>query len=167
MSGVAGYPGLYERDFAAWLEQQSQLLRERRFAELDLDNLIEEVESIRRAEVRSVEHHARIVIAHLLLLAHSTLADPRPSWRMTADSHRHQLDMCLSPSLRAELEARLDKVYARGRKLATTVLETEGTDRAWVPEACPWPLEEILKEDWYPTNIYGFDRLERDRPWPR
>jgi hypothetical protein len=154
--------GLYERDFAAWLEEQALLLRERRFAELDLDNLIEEVDSIRRAEVRSVEHHARIVIAQLLQLAHSTLSDPRLSWKMAADSHRDQLEMCLTPSLRAELEARLEKVYARGRKIATTVLETEGTNRDWVPEPCPWPLELILKEGWYPTNVYGFDRLERD-----
>jgi hypothetical protein len=35
---------LYDDDFAAWLDVQTAALRERRFADLDLDNLIEEVE---------------------------------------------------------------------------------------------------------------------------
>jgi hypothetical protein len=151
---------LYKDDFAAWLDLQAAALRERRFADLDLDNLIEEVESIRRAELRSVEHHARVVVAQLLQLAHSTLGDPRWSWKSTAMSHRHQLEMILTPTLRQEFEARLDKVYACGRRLAATVLETEGTPDEWLPQKCPYTLAEILADDWYPTNVYGFDRLE-------
>jgi uncharacterized protein YgbK (DUF1537 family) len=151
---------LYERDFAAWLDAQAATLRERRFGELDLDNLIEEVESIRRAEMRSVEHHARLVIAQLLQLAHSTLGDPRLSWKSTAMAHRHELEARLTPTLRVELEARLEKVYARGGKIAATVLETEGTPEGWLPRQCPYTLAEILADDWYPTNVYGFDRLE-------
>jgi hypothetical protein len=151
---------LYEEDFAAWLDAQVAALREGRFADLDLDNLIEEVESIRRAEVRSVEHHARVVVAQLLQLAHSTLGDPRRSWKSTANAHRDELETRLTPTLRQELEARLQKVYTRGRDIAATVLETEGTDRDWLPRTCPYTLAEILEVDWFPTNVYGFDRLE-------
>jgi hypothetical protein len=151
---------LYEEDFAAWLDAQVAALRERRFVDLDLDNLIEEVESIRRAELRSVEHHTRVVIAQLLQLAHSTLGDPRRSWKSTAMSHRHHLEMILTPTLRVELEARLEEVHTRGRKLAATVLETEGTPQDWLPRKCAYTLAEILDDDWYPTNVYGFDRLE-------
>lgn len=128
---------LYEQDFAAWLDLQVAALRERRFADLDLDNLIEEVESTRRAEVRSVEHHARVVVAQLLQLAHSTLSDPRRSWKSTANAHRDELEMRLTSTLRQELEARLEDVYTRGREIAATVLEMEGTDRDWLPRSCP------------------------------
>ncbi|HSA79773.1 MAG TPA: DUF29 domain-containing protein [Geminicoccaceae bacterium] len=151
---------LYQEDFAAWLDLQVATLRERRFTNLDLDNLIEEVESIRRAEARSVQHHARVVVAQLLQLAHSTLGDPRRSWKSTANSHRDELETRLTPTLRQELAAGLEKVYARGRKIAATVLETEGTDRDWLPRTCPYTLAEILEEDWFPTNVYGFDRFE-------
>jgi hypothetical protein len=151
---------LYEQDFAAWLDLQAAALRELRFADLDLANLIEEVESIRRAELRSVEHHARVVVAQLLQLAHSTLGDPRRSWKSTANAHRDELGTRLTPTLRQELEGRLEKVYARGREIAATVLETEGTDRDWLPRNCPYTLAEILEESWFPTNVYGFDRLE-------
>jgi Domain of unknown function DUF29 len=151
---------LYERDFAAWLDLQVAALRERRFADLDLDNLIEEVESIRRAEARSVEHHARVVVAQLLQLAHSTLGDPRRCWKATADSHRRELDSRLTQTLRRELEARLEQVYAQARDMSATVLESEGTDDRWLPSKCPYTLLEILEEGWIPTNVYGFDRLE-------
>jgi Domain of unknown function DUF29 len=164
MSGVSDRDegdALHEEDFAAWLDVQAAALRERPFMDLDLDNLIEEVESIRRAELRSVEHHAQIVIAQLLQLAHSTLGDPRWSWKSTAMAHRHQLEMSLSPTLRQELEAQLEKVYARGREIATTVLETEGTPHEWLPQRCPYTLAEILADDWFPINVYGIDRLER------
>jgi hypothetical protein len=151
---------LYEQDFAAWLDAQVAALREGRFADLDLDNLIEEVESIRRAEVRSVEHHARVVVAQLLQLAHSTLGDPRRSWKSTANAHRDELETRLSPTMRQELEARLQKVYTKGRDIAASVLETEGTDHQWLPRTCPYTLAEILEHDWFPSNVYGFDRLE-------
>lgn len=57
---------LYRDDYTAWLDVQAAALRERRFLDLDLDNLFEEVEGVRRAELRSVQHHARVVIAHTL-----------------------------------------------------------------------------------------------------
>jgi hypothetical protein len=151
---------LYQEDFAAWLDAQVAALRDRRFEDLDLDNLIEEVESIRRADARSVQHHARVVVAQLLQLAHSTLGDPRRSWKSTANAHRDELDMRLTPTSRRELEAGLESVYTRGREIAATVLEMEGTDRAWLPRTCPYTLPQILEEDWFPTNIYGFDRFE-------
>jgi hypothetical protein len=151
---------LYEADFALWAERQAELLRSRRFDALDLENLIEEVESLRRAELRSAEHHARVVVTQLLQLAPSTLGDPRRSWKSTAMAHRHQLEMILTPTLRREIEARLEKVYARGRELAATVLETEGTPDDWLPQKCPYTLAEILDVDCLPTNVYGFDRLE-------
>ena len=42
---------LYERDFCLWLERQAELLRERRFDELDLANLVEDIEG-KRPETR-------------------------------------------------------------------------------------------------------------------
>jgi hypothetical protein len=75
-------------------------------------------------------------------------------------AHRHQLEMSLTPTLRQELEARLEEVYTRGREIAATVLETEGTPHGWLPRKNPYTLAEILTADWFPTNVYGFDRLE-------
>ena len=37
---------LYESDFFTWTQEQARLLRERRFDDLDLDNLVDEVQSV-------------------------------------------------------------------------------------------------------------------------
>jgi hypothetical protein len=76
---IARPPGsdLYEQDFPLWAEQQASLLRARRFGELDLDNLIEEVEDLRRRERDAVESLVETIIEHLMKLALSPAQRPR------------------------------------------------------------------------------------------
>jgi len=45
---------LYNQDFYAWVQEQAALLKARQFEALDLDNLIEEVESITCQEMRAM-----------------------------------------------------------------------------------------------------------------
>ena len=40
----------YEADFYLWSYEQAELLRQRRFSELDLPNIIEEIESLGRSD---------------------------------------------------------------------------------------------------------------------
>ncbi len=49
MSKVATKNDLYEADFYAWTQLQAELLRERRWDDLDLENLVEEVEAVGEA----------------------------------------------------------------------------------------------------------------------
>ncbi|MDF5732182.1 MAG: DUF29 domain-containing protein, partial [Rhizonema sp. PD38] len=46
---------LYDQDFYLWIEITAKQLKERRFAEVDLANLIEEIESMGRSEKRALE----------------------------------------------------------------------------------------------------------------
>jgi hypothetical protein len=46
---------LYGADFYAWLQSQADLLRRRRFDRLDLENIIEEIDSLGREQIHSVE----------------------------------------------------------------------------------------------------------------
>jgi hypothetical protein len=52
---------LYEEAFPLWAERQAALLRARRFEQLDLDNLIEEVEALSRQERKSVEGYVETI----------------------------------------------------------------------------------------------------------
>ena len=45
---------IYEEDFYAWLMENVQLLRQRRLAEIDVNNIAEELESIGRSERREL-----------------------------------------------------------------------------------------------------------------
>ena len=68
---------VYDQDFYVWTEEQAELLRQRRFEELDLDNLIEEVEGLGDAKKSAVLSNATVVIEHLLKLQLSPAPPPR------------------------------------------------------------------------------------------
>ena len=142
---------LYEEDFCVWAERQADLLRARRFDELDLDNLVEEVEDLGGALKRSVRSRVRTVIEHLLKLQHSPAAEPRLGWRETVRTPRDDLIDDLTPSLRREVEGELAQLYARARRRAEDALRDRGEHAAAdaLPAACPYDLDRITG-DWLP-----------------
>lgn len=142
---------LYDEDFYAWSRQQAALLRDGRFAELDLEHLIEEVDDLGGALKRSVRSRLATIIEHLLKLAHSPAQDPRGGWYDTVITQRRDLAYELTPSLRREVEPEFQKVYDRARADAATSLRKHGEDAAAgaLPAASPFTLEQVIG-DWWP-----------------
>jgi hypothetical protein len=142
---------LYQEDPYRWAQLQAALLRDRRFADLDLANLVEEVEDLAGAIRRSVRSHTRRIIEHLLKLQHSPAGEPRLGWRATVRDQRSELLGDLTPSLRRELEAGLAEIYVRARHDAEASLRDHGENAAAdaLPETCPYSLAQI-ESDWLP-----------------
>jgi hypothetical protein len=142
---------LYEEDFYVWTEAQAALLRERRFAALDLANLIEEVEALGRAERSKVLNNASVVIEHLLKLQHSPAKDPRDGWVDSVAQHRRRLEFDLTPRLAQILHDELPHVYRVARRDALRALRRHDEDGAAdaLPESCPYTVEQIIG-DWWP-----------------
>ncbi|GET41404.1 hypothetical protein MiSe_62160 [Microseira wollei NIES-4236] len=46
---------LYEQDFYLWIQTTAKLLKDRRFDDVDWENLIEEIESMGRSEKKEVK----------------------------------------------------------------------------------------------------------------
>jgi hypothetical protein len=57
---------IYQVDFYAWTQKQAALLREGRFNDLDVENLVEEIESLGRSEKRELESRLKVLLIHLL-----------------------------------------------------------------------------------------------------
>jgi Domain of unknown function DUF29 len=74
---------LYEEDLYAWSEAQADLLRRRRFAELDLEHVVEETLDVGGSLYREVRSRIRTIIVHLLKLEHSAAAEPRAGCERT------------------------------------------------------------------------------------
>jgi hypothetical protein len=142
---------LYDEDPYLWAQSQAALLRDQRFAELDLANLVEEVEDLAGAMRRSVRNRTITIMMHLLELQHSPASDPRLGWRETIRTQRTRLLNDLTPSLRRELEGELPELYARARHDAEASLRDHGEQAAAdaLPEVCPYAVEEI-EGDWLP-----------------
>ncbi len=142
---------LYERDIYAWSEQQAALLRARRFAELDLEHLILEIEDVGGSLYREVRSRVRTIMEHLLKLEHSPAADPRAGWEKTIRTARADLAEDLTPALRPRVERNFARFYEVARTEAAAGLRAHGEHVAAdaLPETCPHSLDQITS-DWLP-----------------
>jgi hypothetical protein len=57
---------LYETDYVAWADEQALLLEQKRWDELDLVNLVEEVRDLGRRERDALESQLTRLLMHLL-----------------------------------------------------------------------------------------------------
>ena len=153
---------LYGPDFFAWTEQQATALRrlaERRINledDLDLDNLIEEVESMGRSDLKAVTSALARVIEHLLKLEYSGATDPRDGWITSVDNHRGLIsdEFTDSPSLRGRVDPL--RAWTSGRASAIKGLRRhEPAIIPAIPADCPYTPEQLLDDDWYPVNRHG------------
>ncbi len=157
---------LYRNDYYAWSRQQAaelrRLLVERVNTPLDLDNLAEEVESLGRADLRRVKRQLRRIMEHLLKLQYAPVSDPRDGWRETILEARQDIDDYLTPSMRPEIEADLERDYAKARAKTVLALQQhgEGEAAAELPIASPYALADLLDPDWWPPVASGHSATE-------
>ena len=146
----------YEDDFFAWTRYQAAVLRSLAVADnrFDREHIAEELEDLGRSERDAVRSQIRRIIEHLLKLAHSPAEPPRFDWMQTVLEARQVLSDKMSPSLRRDAEQVLDKLYADGCKRAAAALRRYGEPAAAdaLPPICPYSLEDICREDWYPDR---------------
>lgn len=141
----------YDTDFLTWTEQQGALLRrmgagERVNNQVDWDNVAEEIEAVGRSEKREVRSRLIVLCQHLLKWEFQP-EHRSPSWRSTIRTQRRDLVAVLedSPSLRPFATQVLSEAYASGREDAA-----EESGMTALPEICPWSLEQIINQTFWP-----------------
>jgi hypothetical protein len=140
---------LYETDFAKWLETTAQLLKEQRFTELDLDNLIEEIEALSRSDKREIRSRLIKLLSHLLKYTYQPEKRSK-SWTSTILEQRRQISLILedSPSLRNYVTEVFTSCYEKARHEA--VDETELFIDQF-PPTCPFAEADVLTDGWLPN----------------
>jgi hypothetical protein len=138
----------YDHDYHAWLTRQAALLAARRFADLDLDNLIDEIQALARSEKREIENRLNVLLVHLLKWSHQP-TQRSGGWTSTIIEQRARLLRRLqeSPSLRGYPGEVLDEEYAIARDKAAA--ET-GLRAATFPKTCPYTIDQVLDPDFLP-----------------
>jgi Domain of unknown function DUF29 len=141
---------LYETDFYAWTQEQARLLRERRWDDLDLQNLVDEVESVGGSEKREIRNRLTKLLAHLLEGKHQP-GHRGASWSATIRAQRRELAEIVhdSPSLRSYLNKQVQERYLSGRLEAA---EQTGIAFGLFPEECPFTPEQVLDLEFWPEN---------------
>jgi len=139
---------LYEEDFLAWTQETVRLLRGRRFSELDLENLIEEVDSMGISQRLQRDNRLVVVIKHLLKWRYQP-ERRSASWETTLLTQRRRLRRLLqqSPSLKHGLREAVVEAYRDAAKEAG--VETR-LPASTFPDRCPFTAEQILDPDYLP-----------------
>lgn len=141
---------IYDRDFNQWLEITANLLREKKFSELDLANLIIEIEAMGKNNQREFKNRLVLLIMHLLKWKYQPEKKSK-SWLRTINEQRRQLLFLLedNPSLKPKIETIINKCYSLARKEASQ--ETK-LNLSTFPEENPFSFTEILDADFFPKN---------------
>ena len=146
---------LYDEDFYAWTQVQARELR--RFAEtrpnvpLDLPHLALEIRDLGKEQRNAVRSLVRHILVHLLLLRFSPTIGPRRGWQVEVAAARADAADRLTATLHRGLRRELPRLYVQARKMARYKLEDHG-EPAVLPEACPFPLAQVLDDGWYPEQ---------------
>jgi hypothetical protein len=135
---------LYERDFYKWTQEQAALLKAGALSQIDVENLIEEIESMGRSERRELVHRLDVLISHMLMW------DCQPErrgrcWELTIQEERLKLEdhIDMNPSLKSIVDEAVSSAYCRA--VLRSMRET-GLSRTTFPENCPYRIEWILGE---------------------
>jgi len=147
---------LYDKDFYAWVYHHIELVKEKRWDEIDTDILIDELENMAKRDRHELVSHLIILIAHLLKwqFQHQKLSEQwyefdGKSWKRSIDEQRVQIEeqLEMSPSLKPFFSQAVTKAYQRAVVLA--IKETE-LPKTTFPVNCPYTIEQLTDEDFYP-----------------
>jgi hypothetical protein len=139
---------LYDQDFYSWTRQQSSLLRQAQFDQLDLSHLVEELDDLGNRHYDQLESRLMQLVAHLLKwqIQHWKRTN---SWRATIRVQRTGIAKLLQRNLglKPRLKEAMVESWQEARDLA--IAETDLPDEQF-PEACPFTVEQVLSPDFWP-----------------
>jgi len=133
---------LYETDFYGWLQNQANTLRAGNFSGLDLDNLIEEIETMGRSEKRSLKSSLSLLLMHLVKW-HFQPQKRSKSWIFSIREQQRMVRRVLAenPSLKHGLPDLLADAWDDALFMAENDTHTSRYD---FPQRCPWTVDEAL-----------------------
>ncbi len=133
---------LYELDDYLWIQETVKLLREKKFNQLDLNNLIEELEDLGRERKNAVASLLEQVIRHLLLLQYwQTESEYNAThWQGEIYTFRIQLKRKMTKNLYKFLDSELNSIY----KDALGFVRIKTKNSVNFPSECPYSLEQLL-----------------------
>jgi len=137
---------LYEQDILLWVEDTVNKLKNHDFTNLDIDNLIEEVESLGISQKKELISRLMVLLEHLLKRLYVDLPYDYNGWERTIRNQRSEIDLLISqvPSLQSRWDISFDDTWKRAlAKVKQEYRQVSFLDR--------WPysqsLETILNND--------------------
>jgi hypothetical protein len=116
---------LHGTDFVEWAAKTAELLRQRRFDDVDLDHVIEEIADLRTSQKASVQSQMQRLMMHLIK---QRFQPDRAGWRRSIVGARRAIEIMVRDAL--------DET-----NLAATANQLD------IPANCPYTVSELLEGD--------------------
>jgi hypothetical protein len=126
---------------------------------LNREHVREVLEALSRSEHNERESRLEILTTHLLKWRFDSASeDPQRGWRLPI---REQRDRILrlpkrSPSFRPLLPTVRSENYPHARMMA---IDKTDLSESTLPDPCPWPVEQILADDFWPEMTPSHSRV--------
>jgi len=142
---------LYDDDILLWSEQQAAAIRKLGATarnlpnELDIENVAEEIESVGRSELATVESYVELIFLHLIKLLAEPEAATSRHWRGEISAFHFRARRRYSPSMRQRID--LDEIWRSARE--QLMITYDGVQRQRVAELsakCPFSIDDVLAE---------------------
>ncbi|MEA5577043.1 DUF29 domain-containing protein [Anabaena sp. UHCC 0451] len=142
---------LYEQDYYLWIKTTINQLSTGQFSAVDLENLLEELETLGRSQKRTIQNLLIKLLVHLLKVKcwDNERERNQGHWKGEIRTFRTQIkdELKDSPSLKPYILEIFDECYQDAIK--------ETSDRSQLsldtfPLIPIGSLEQILDEDWFP-----------------
>jgi sugar-specific transcriptional regulator TrmB len=141
---------LYDQDYYLWLRTTINQLRTGQFSAVDLENLLEELETIGRNQKRTIKSLLIKLLVHLLKLKcwDSERERNQGHWQGEIRTFRREIkdELKDSPSLKPYILEIFDESYQEARKEVSDRSQLTIDKFPFVPIAS---LEQILDENWF------------------
>ena len=142
---------LYELDYLAWYEKTLEQLKNNHSNELDLESLSEVLENLVRDTKRSGESYLRQIIIRLLLIEYwESEKINRCHWAAEIVNFRSELETDMTTNLKKHLDLVKENIYQKALKY---VIKKTALNRTLLPIQCPYSLEQLLDDDWFPQGV--------------
>jgi hypothetical protein len=139
---------LYDQDFVLWIEETVKQLKSENFSQLDIENLIEEIETLGRSERHAIDSYLSRLLEHLLKRCYVNLPDCYRRWNIEIRNFRKEIKRRLqdSPSLKRFMLEILSTSYQEALEAMR-----EDYPNTSFPDVCPFPhdIERLLNDKFW------------------
>lgn len=139
---------LYDQDFALWIEKTVKQLKSGDFSQVDLENLIEEVESLGKSERQAVDSFLSRLLEHLLKRCYVNLPECYRGWEIEIRNFRQEIKRKLkySPSLKRFML----EIFPESYEDALEAMREDYPHTSF-PDVCPFPndIDKLLNNKFW------------------
>ena len=138
----------YEQDFYGWTVEQVALLQNKQFDQIDLEHIIEEIESMGKAERNQLRNRLTVLLMHLLKWQYEP-SRRCTSWVQTIREQRRAIPRLIkdNPSLKSSLADLLLDAYSNAVEDAA---DETNLPISLFPTDCPWSYTQFMDKEFFP-----------------